>query len=116
MTSSHSMHQLLDRLPKELYNRIYNETFSTSSQPTHIDRSWRPPSFSQVNRAARKTYYSSHKFVLSDQETYDAWSASHHGLLRDVRIRFEITEPRCQGMRGIEYVEMQHGIVASYLL
>ncbi|KAF7196638.1 hypothetical protein HII31_02008 [Pseudocercospora fuligena] len=117
MSTPLTLNQLLDHLPKELHDRIYIETFCTPSYEIYIDRSWRPPSIAYVNRSMRKKFYCIHKFILPDQETFDAWSHSHRGLWRDVRkIRFEIIEPRVQGMKGGEYFEMEHGIIASYLL
>lgn len=108
---------LLNRLPKELHDKIYIETFTSPSYEIYVDRSWRPPSIAFVTRATRRDYYSIHKFIIPDQETYDAWSDSHRGLLTGrLKIRFEIIEPRVEFMRGIEYLEMEHGIVASYLV
>lgn len=77
MKQSPSLRDLLESLPQELYEQIYNETFTIDSslhQEIHINKSWRPPLLLQVNRASRAkilhSYYSSHTFVVRRRDTY----------------------------------------------
>ncbi|KXT07922.1 hypothetical protein AC579_3250 [Pseudocercospora musae] len=72
-----SLRELVASLPQEIYEQIYNDVFSLLS-PLHleiyINKSWRPPSILQVNRAIRAeflhAYYSNHIFVARRRDTY----------------------------------------------
>lgn len=51
------MATLIDRvqaLPRELYDEIYDHTFTKTSNIVHVDSEYRPPAALQVNHASRK--------------------------------------------------------------
>jgi len=89
---------LLQSLPQEIYDEIYELTFSaTCTTPNTIEidtKHYSPPSILQVDTASRRlaalTYYSSHTFVAYDQKVLDAWLCSiarkHMDDLREVHL------------------------------
>lgn len=45
---------LVQSLPAELYNEIYELTFTKTSTVVQVDKGYRPPSTLHVNRATRE--------------------------------------------------------------
>ena len=89
---------LLQSLPQEIYDEIYELTFSaTCTTPNTIEidtKHYSPPSILQVDSASRRlavpSYYSSHTFVAHDEKVLDAWLCSiaceHMDDLRKVHL------------------------------
>lgn len=90
-----TLHQLLQTLPQELYDRIHDLTFTPTSNATvSIANNYTPPSPLQVSAATRQSfaqsYYTSNAFHSKDCEILCSWTLTlpkhHRDLLRNITL------------------------------
>lgn len=92
---------LVQALPKELYDEIYELTFTTNSSIRHITERYQPPICLQVSRSTRETvaasYYGKDSIFYITKEDCRKWVASlppsRFEMLRDVRILNLMVQP-----------------------
>ena len=91
--------QRLQRLPQELYDKVYDFTFTpVDTTQIRINRGYAPPSTLQVDRKSReefaKTYYSTASFHGRDLFLINGWvhslSEEHQDLLRSITYEEEV--------------------------
>lgn len=85
--------RLVHKLPPELFNEIYDLTFTAPSAEQHIGSSYKPPSCLQVNQYSRSVFaqsYLNNSTFYIDRDIAQKWSASltkdHLEMLAQVRI------------------------------
>ena len=96
MTNIDQLATLVQGLPPELYNTIYEFTFSPSTDTINVTRSCRPPSELQVDRTSReffaRQYYGNSKFITTDMDITVHWlrvlRLQHLQYLQDVKLLF----------------------------
>lgn len=71
---------LMQRLPQEIFDNIYQLVFTAASEPRQIDKHYRPPVQLQVDRASRKTfariYYGDNSTFVLDSSIQIQWACS----------------------------------------
>lgn len=95
-TESPQLGQLLQGLPQELYDSIYDYVFTTDAEEVSITSDYRPPAQLQVTRASRnlfaRTYYREPTFIChkSDDPLLLKWlralPAEHASHLRRIAL------------------------------
>lgn len=79
-TSPRPLRELLDTLPQELYDQIYEEAFTAASGTyVIVAKNHKPPAAMQVDRASRRkfieSYYCQTIFILEYKQSF-AWLRS----------------------------------------
>lgn len=81
-------------LPRELFDKIYVETFTADGKSCKIDDNYTPPKLLQIDRASRalfaQSYYDQTTFVFDNSSKLKNWLRSlhrkHRVFLREVRM------------------------------
>ncbi len=92
-------------LPSELYNEVYQLTFTAKREIRQIDKSWKPPRLLQVNHHSRElfasSYYGEKSIIEIHKYLAHRWiktlTQTHASHLREVRLgrqNFEIIAGR----------------------
>lgn len=82
---------LVQALPAELYNEIYDLTFTADPGNRYIDGNYKPPSCLQVSRSTRKTFEQS--YYGNNSIFYGGWKyASKWTWCLPRPLRFELLE------------------------
>jgi hypothetical protein len=96
--------ELVQALPRELYDEIYNLTFTANGGEIHVDKNYKPPAQLHVNRASRelfaKQYYGNTTFHFADPGTKVAGKWLGALQWRTTRVLLGIRSIQIQGQRG----------------
>lgn len=109
-TETTTLASLVQSLPPELYNEIFDLTFAPAPGIQHIRKGYKPPSCLQVSRSTRRNYVVSHytrsTFYMT-KEDCAKWLASlpdnHIDLLTEIRI-LNCSIYTWSSHEGMEYV------------
>lgn len=85
---------LLNRLPQELIDIIWEEVFTAPVQRVHVGRGYRPPHLLLVNSSSRqqfaKSFYNNTIFIVDHDLDLEVWldeveASGHTDLLKELR-------------------------------
>lgn len=72
-----SLRDLMQSLPQELYDEIYNLTFTANQKVLYVTRTYRPPHLTRIDHNSRTkfvaSYYRNTTFLFTRRRTFRRW-------------------------------------------
>lgn len=77
MDKTTSLRDLMQSLPQELYNEIYNMTFTANQKVLYVTRTYCPPHLTRIDHNSRTkfvaSYYRNTTFLFTRRRTFRRW-------------------------------------------
>ncbi|CAK1358073.1 uncharacterized protein RHO25_007843 [Cercospora beticola] len=77
MDKTTSLRELMQSLPQELYDEIYNLTFTANQKVLYVTRTYHPPHLTRIDHNSRTkfvaSYYRNTTFLFTRRRTFRSW-------------------------------------------